>query len=86
MTQRPARLHGLADRGELRAGAAADVCVIDPERLALGPVAVAHDLPGEAARLVQSGVGFRSVIVNGVETIADDEPTGERPGRMLAAG
>ena len=48
LTRVPARLHGLRDRGELRPGMAADVCVIDPERLALGSVRVAHDLPGTA--------------------------------------
>ena len=59
---------------------------MDPDRLGLGPVEVVHDLPGEAPRLLQVGHGFRSVIVNGVETIADDEPNGASPGEWLAAG
>lgn len=85
MTQVPARLHGLSGRGELRAGAIADICVIDPDRLRLGDVAIRHDLPGAAPRLDQPGHGFRAVIVNGVRTIVDDEPTGAAPGRMLSA-
>ena len=83
LTRDPALLHGLEDRGLLAEGLAADVCVIDPERIALGPVAVVNDLPGEAPRLVQNGNGFRAVFVNGIQTIDADEPTGVRPGRML---
>jgi N-acyl-D-aspartate/D-glutamate deacylase len=64
---------------------AADLCVIDPERLALGPVTVQRDLPGGAPRLVQSGYGYRAVFVNGVQTIDRDAPTGSRPGSMLEA-
>jgi N-acyl-D-aspartate/D-glutamate deacylase len=83
LTRDPALLHGLEDRGLLAEGLAADVCVIDPERIALGPVTVVNDLPGEAPRLVQDGNGFRAVFVNGIQTIEADEPTGVRPGRML---
>jgi len=83
LTQVPARLHGLAGRGVLAPGAAADVCVIDPERLALGPVSMRRDLPGDAQRLYQEGAGYRAVFVNGVQTIADDTPTGEAPGTFL---
>jgi N-acyl-D-aspartate/D-glutamate deacylase len=83
MTQFPARLHGLRDRGELRLGAAADICVIDPEELALCPAAVRHDLPGGAPRLFQPAVGYRAVFVNGVQTIDRDAPTGASPGIML---
>lgn len=85
MTRVPAEIHGLHDRGALVPGLAADFCVVDPERIELGPVAVQNDLPGGAPRLVQSGIGFRAVYVNGVKTIDRDEPTGERPGRMLRA-
>ncbi|MEZ4333117.1 MAG: amidohydrolase family protein [Myxococcota bacterium] len=85
MTQVPARLHGLRDRGLLAPGRWADVCVIDSHRIGLGPVEVAHDLPDGAPRLVQSGRGFRAVFVNGVATIRSDRPTGRRPGRMLRA-
>ena len=85
MTQVPARLHGRRERGELEIGYAADICVIDPERIELGPVGVSHDLPGGGPRLVQSGFGFRAVYVNGVRTVALDELTGATPGEMLRA-
>ena len=83
MTEGPARMHGLTDRGVLAPGAAADVCVIDPERLRLGAAAIRYDLPGDAPRIVQPGFGYRAVFVNGVQTLDDDVPTGETPGRML---
>ena len=86
MTSVPAELHGLIDRGRLSPGFAADLCVIEPTSIALGPVEVHYDLPGEAPRLVQSGSGFRGVYVNGIQTVERDQPTGERPGRMLSAG
>jgi N-acyl-D-amino-acid deacylase len=86
MTQRPAELHGLTDRGLLAPGAIADVCVMDPDRLELREVRIEHDLPGGVARLVQSGQGYRAVFVNGVKTIADDEPTNAAPGVVIAAG
>lgn len=83
MTKRPAELHGLTGRGELIPGAAADVCVIEPDRLRLREVRIERDLPGGLARLVQSAEGFRAVYVNGVKTIADDAATGARPGEFV---
>ena len=83
LTAVPARIHGLRDRGLLRPGSVADLCIIDPEKVQLGPVAVRHDLPGEVSRLVQSGHGYRGVFVGGIRTIEDDEPTGAAPGRVL---
>jgi N-acyl-D-aspartate/D-glutamate deacylase len=85
ITSKPARFYGLAGRGEIRAGAAADLCVIDPNALAIGAVQVAHDLPGGAPRLYQDARGYRAVFVNGVRTIADDTPTDARPGTALSA-
>ncbi len=86
LTSRPARLLGLRDRGELRAGAVADVCVVDRERLGLEPVSVRHDLPGGAPRLFHPGRGYRAVLVGGVVSIRDDQPTGKTPGTALAVG
>jgi N-acyl-D-aspartate/D-glutamate deacylase len=83
LTGSPAEIHGLNDRGTLAPGLIADVCVIDPEKIELGPIEVHKDLPGGAPRLVQSGSGFRAVYVNGVQTIDWDQPTGARPGRIL---
>jgi N-acyl-D-aspartate/D-glutamate deacylase len=83
MTRAPARLHGLAGRGTLELGAAADLCVVDPERVAVDPVAIRHDLPGNAPRLHQVGRGYRAVIVGGVPSVLHDEATGAAAGEML---
>jgi N-acyl-D-amino-acid deacylase len=83
MTSRPARFYGLADRGELRVGAAADICVVDPAELAVGAVRVVHDLPGGAPRLYQGARGYRAVFVAGECTIDNDTPTDARPGIVL---
>ena len=58
---------------------------MEPDRLELREVRIENDLPGGIARLVQSGQGYRAVFVNGVQTIADDAPTGEAPGTVVAA-
>ena len=83
LTAVPARMHGLAGRGELSPGSAADLCVIDPDRLRLGTPELLHDLPGGAPRLHQPGEGYRAVFVNGKTVILDDAPTGAAPGKML---
>ncbi len=44
---------------------------------------MAYDLPAGARRLVQKADGYRHTIVGGVETVVDDEFTGELPGRLL---
>ncbi|TML19759.1 MAG: hypothetical protein E6G39_01075 [Actinobacteria bacterium] len=85
MTSRPAHFYGIADRGELRVGAAADICVVDPAELAVGNVRVVHDLPGGAPRLYQGGSGYRAVFVAGERTIDHDTPTDARPGTVLRA-
>jgi N-acyl-D-aspartate/D-glutamate deacylase len=85
MTSHPARFLGLPGRGELRVGEAADVCVIDPQRLALEPVRVARDLPGGAPRLYQGARGYRAVLVAGVPLIEDDRPGAATAGAVLRA-
>jgi N-acyl-D-amino-acid deacylase len=86
MTSVPAEFLGLRGRGRLAEGAPADVCVFDPTRVAPGRLHTADDLPGGARRLVQGAVGYRAVLVNGVVTLVDDEPTGAGPGTVVRVG
>ncbi len=69
-----ARRLGLADRGELRAGMAADVVVLDPraiyDRATLG-------------RPRRPASGVEVVLVNGVVALVGRGPTGATPGRAL---
>jgi N-acyl-D-amino-acid deacylase len=85
----PAHAAGFKDRGTLREGAAADVVVYDLKRLGVEPDwvgEIVHDLPGGEWRRVQRPQGYRSIIVNGVETFAEGNCTGATPGKLLRHG
>ncbi|MFI8323416.1 amidohydrolase family protein [Streptomyces sp. NPDC085529] len=82
----PARLFGLRERGRIAEGFHADLVLFDPERIDAGPATLVHDLPGDSPRLDSRAIGIVSVRVNGVETVRDDEVTGAIPGRVLRSG
>jgi N-acyl-D-aspartate/D-glutamate deacylase len=86
LTDVPARLFGLRDRGRLASGGRADVVVLDPATVDAGPARIAFDLPGESKRLLADPVGIVRVLVNGRETIVDGQPTGDLPGTVLRSG
>jgi N-acyl-D-amino-acid deacylase len=75
MTGLTAKTFGLADRGVLKEGYAADVTVFDA-----GTV----DEAATFARPIQPAKGIEAVIVNGAIVWRDGRPTGARPGRVLA--
>jgi N-acyl-D-amino-acid deacylase len=74
MTSLPARVFGLTDRGELRAGAMADLVVFD---LATIQDHATYEAPFAVA------TGVRWVVVNGQVAIADGQATGALAGRVL---
>jgi N-acyl-D-aspartate/D-glutamate deacylase len=82
-TRGTAEAYGLRDRGLLKAGHKADINVIDFDALSLRRPEVVYDLPTGGRRLIQRAVGYRHTFVSGVETVRDDELTGERPGRLV---
>jgi N-acyl-D-aspartate/D-glutamate deacylase len=86
ITEVPAQLYGLHDRGVLREGAVADVVVFDPATVAREPVETRFDLPGGAGRLYGEAEGIGHVLVNGVEIVAGKKYTGDFPGRILRSG
>ncbi|MFJ4977588.1 amidohydrolase family protein [Streptomyces coeruleorubidus] len=86
LTDDPARLFGLRERGQVREGWHADLVLFDPERIDAGPATLVHDLPGDSPRLDSRALGVRAVWVNGVEAIRDDVVTGAVPGRVLRSG
>ncbi|MFD3996755.1 amidohydrolase family protein [Streptomyces sp. NPDC058583] len=86
LTDDPARLFGLRERGRIAEGFHADLVLFDPERIDAGPATLLHDLPGDSPRLDSRAVGIVSVRVNGVETVRDDEVTGAVPGKVLRSG
>jgi N-acyl-D-amino-acid deacylase len=83
LTLLPATVHGLAGRGAIRAGWAADLVVYDPARLGVGTTRLARDFPAGSARYVVDAIGYRAVIVNGVPVLEDGRPTGALPGQVL---
>jgi N-acyl-D-aspartate/D-glutamate deacylase len=86
MTQAPAQLFGLRDRGEIREGNYADFVVFDPETVATGDVHLVDDLPGGTSRLFADAIGVQRVIVNGTTIVKDGNDTGARPGTVLRSG
>jgi N-acyl-D-aspartate/D-glutamate deacylase len=86
MTQAPAKLFGLRDRGLVAEGMHADVVVFDPDTVDAGEVTLVHDLPGSSPRLFAPAEGIARVIVNGTTIVRDSEPTAARPGTVLRSG
>jgi N-acyl-D-aspartate/D-glutamate deacylase len=86
LTDIPARLYGLRDRGRLAPGAFADVVVFDPTAIGHGPVRTRDDLPGGASRLYAEATGIEHVMVNGTEIVRSGAFSGTVPGRVLRSG
>ncbi|ADI09448.1 putative amidohydrolase [Streptomyces bingchenggensis BCW-1] len=86
LTDDPARLFGLRERGRVAEGYHADLVLFDPERIDAGQANLVHDLPGDSPRLDSRAIGVVSVRVGGVETIRDDQVTGALPGLVLRSG
>ena len=90
LTAEPAMVYGLADRGSVEVGKAADLCVFDPSTVAPGPLRRVYDFPAHGERLTADApVGMAHVVVNGVPIRVDGQPAPEgldaRPG-MLVGG
>ncbi len=83
LTHDPATLWNFDDRGLLREGYAADIVVFDPDTVGSSLPQVVHDLPDGGPRLVQHGVGFQAVVVNGTTTWHEGVCTGDLPGRLV---
>jgi N-acyl-D-aspartate/D-glutamate deacylase len=86
LTDIPARLYGLRDRGRLIPGAWADVVVLDPARVGHGVTRTRDDLPGGASRLYAEAQGIEHVLVNGTEIVRSGEFTEATPGHVLRSG
>lgn len=75
MTGLTARTFGLAGRGLLEEGMAADITLFDPETVG---DAATFESPVRPAR------GIDTVVVNGEVVWREGRPTGARPGQVLA--
>jgi len=86
ITDAPAQLFGLRDRGRVAEGYLADLVVFDPETIGSDDATLVRDLPGDSIRLTAGSQGVVRVLVNGVETVVDGKATGATPGTVLRAG
>ncbi len=86
ITEVPAELYGLIDRGRLAEGFCADVVVFDPATIATEETTLRTDLPGGAARLYAGSRGVEHVLVNGESLVTNGELTANRPGAVLRSG
>ncbi len=90
LSDRPARIFGLSDRGVLASGRPADVVIFDPDTVAAGELERVHDLPAGEDRLISRPTGIEAVIVKGVMLREHDidrmGPTDALPGRLLRHG
>jgi N-acyl-D-amino-acid deacylase len=83
LTSVPARIAGLADRGQLTVGYKGDVNVIDGAALRLHRPTVKSDLPAGGRRLDQTADGYVATIVSGEVIAENGVPTEARPGRLV---
>ena len=86
LTDVPAQLYGLAERGRITPGWHADLVLFDPATIDHGPERTRYDLPAGAPRLVADAHGIASVLVGGVEVCRDGVATGALPGTVLRSG
>lgn len=86
LTDVPANLYGLVERGRLEVGFHADVVVFDADEVGLGETYTKFDLPAGAGRLYADADGIEHVFTNGVEIIRQGEDTGARPGTVFRSG
>ena len=86
LTEVPAKLVGLRDRGVLRPGCWADIVVFDPDEVGPGPVQIRRDLPADEPRVYAEAEGIREVFVNGERILESGELTGALPGKVLRSG
>jgi N-acyl-D-aspartate/D-glutamate deacylase len=86
LTEKPAQMFGLRDRGRIAVGALGDLVVFDPDTIGAAPARLVRDLPGGSARLTADAVGIAHIFVNGVETVTDGVVTGALPGTVLRSG
>jgi N-acyl-D-aspartate/D-glutamate deacylase len=86
ITADPAAIWGIPDRGQLKAGLAADVVVFDADTVGRGPEIASDDFPGGGTRWIRRSEGVDTVVVNGAVTwtAGDGYVEGARAGVITA--
>lgn len=83
LTMMPAVIHGIHDRGVIREGSAADLNLIELEKLAASEARLVADFPAGSSRYVVEAEGYRATIVNGAVLMEDGLHTGVLPGHLV---
>jgi len=84
MTSDPADFFGIADRGRLAPGLAADIAIFDPASVgSMGRPERRYDLPGGGKRMVMRSKGIEYTVVNGAVTWENGKLTGAAAGKVL---
>src|SRR6266850_2398489 len=84
MTSDPADFFGIADRGRLKAGLAADIAIFSEKEIGSGGRPERrYDLPGGAKRMVMRSQGVEMTLVNGAVTWEKGALTGAAAGKVL---
>lgn len=83
LTGELAQAWGIANRGLIREGYAADLVLFDPDTIARGEEQFVSDFPGEARRYICHAQGVDAVIVNGAIVRESGAYTEARPGMVV---
>jgi N-acyl-D-aspartate/D-glutamate deacylase len=86
ITEVPARLYGIRDRGRIAEGCHADIVIFDEARVGPRPVSTRYDLPRGAGRLYAEAHGIEHVLVNGTEIVRANILREDCPGTLLRSG
>jgi N-acyl-D-aspartate/D-glutamate deacylase len=86
LTSDNAKLFGMNDRGVLRAGAKADINLIDFDNLHVDHPHIVADLPADMPRLMQTAKGYVATYVAGRAVQENGQATGARPGGVVRSG
>jgi N-acyl-D-aspartate/D-glutamate deacylase len=83
LTQVPATVFGIPNRGVLAEGKVADLVLFNPDTVTAKTPKYAHDLPCNGRRLVSESEGIKATFVSGIQLYEDGNHTGAMPGRIL---
>ena len=83
LTQVPATVFGIPDRGVLAEGKVADLVLFDPDTVSAKTPRYAYDLPCNGRRLVAESEGIKATFVAGTQLYDEGKHSGAMPGRVL---
>jgi N-acyl-D-amino-acid deacylase len=83
LTQVPATVFGIPNRGVLAEGKVADLVLFNPDTVTAKTPRYVYDLPCNGRRLISESEGIAATFVAGVQLYDHGQHTGAMPGRIL---